>query len=348
MSLHTEDTIRNYIDNITEDHEIIKALIDNKLCIFFGAGASMVYGMPGWREFSERYLDYVIRVINKKELIINHYTKQKLLQSNDHLQILSICESLVNLYNIHNERKNFLKETFCIPPTQINGILAGNRFYNVLKSINAKYITTNYDNLFDHYVQNELPSAAGASIKTPIASTKLTGNVYGDIDIIREQKQLAHIILDGDVVHIHGCISKDDKCDSLIITREDYLKRYYNLDGKENAHNHFLSELFNTYTVLFIGYGLQELEILKYMFKNTYQSGANKRYIILEAYPSDYEYIKIYENYLGQYNVNIIPYDMTDFGYQGIVQLLDKIRDTKVKLLKPISDDLDLIMKGNW
>lgn len=64
------------------------------------------------------------------------------------------------------------------------------------------------------------------------------------------------------VIHLHGSVADPT---GMILTTHDYIQRYANDrrtgDAKtENRTLTFLEHLFEYYTVLFVGYGLEELE----------------------------------------------------------------------------------------
>jgi hypothetical protein len=72
------------------------------------------------------------------------------------------------------------------------------------------------------------------------------------------------------VIHLHGSLREPE---TMIMTTSDYISRYaaYNRSSNdpqtENPVLTFLSFLFQHRTVLFIGYGLEELEILEYVLR---------------------------------------------------------------------------------
>jgi hypothetical protein len=61
------------------------------------------------------------------------------------------------------------------------------------------------------------------------------------------------------VVHLHGCL---DDPDNMVITTKDYLDHYSSGEVQD-----FLKHLFEKKTVLFLGYGLEEIEVLEYILR---------------------------------------------------------------------------------
>ena len=86
----------------------------------------------------------------------------------------------------------------------------------------------------------------------------------------------------GTVVHIHGCLQATE---SMIMTTSQYLTHYENRFVQE-----FLGELFEKHTVLFVGYGLEEAEILEHILRRGKVSSQSVRQrFLLQGYYSDQE-----------------------------------------------------------
>jgi hypothetical protein len=71
------------------------------------------------------------------------------------------------------------------------------------------------------------------------------------------------------VFHLHGCIDDQEK---MIITMQDYLRHY-----SETKIKNFLNTLFTKKTVLFLGYGFGETEILEYVLKKKKKRKINQK-----------------------------------------------------------------------
>jgi len=132
---------------------------------------------------------------------------------------------------------------------------------NVYKHINqysCSFVTTNYDK----FIQPEY----------------VNGKAEQDWRIYERSKILAsNLDVRGNVIHLHGCI---DNSQNMVITTKDYLIHYSS--GEVPT---FLKHLFSKKTVLFLGYGLEELEILEYVLKCSDQQGqAQKRLFILQGF----------------------------------------------------------------
>jgi hypothetical protein len=112
--------------------------------------------------------------------------------------------------------------------------------YTHLNAFNSVFVTTNYEKYL--------------APLSRAAEPEESWRVYG-----RENLLSSHLDVNGNVIHLHGCI--DDPEDMVVTTRQ-YLEHY----ASKEVQN-FLESLFNRKTVLFLGYGMDETEILEYILR---------------------------------------------------------------------------------
>ena len=116
-----------------------------------------------------------------------------------------------------------------------------------------------------------------------------------------------------------------------MITTFDYIKAYY---GEKSGLRKFLAKIFKEYTVIFIGYSLQELELLENIIKHN-----NKHYYVTGSYLNEQNLFLIRKHYIKL---------MTDFDNMfGDGADQDFIQDTvrtimwnKVKNILPMMNQL--------
>jgi len=118
--------------------------------------------------------------------------------------------------------------------------LEADNVYSYLNSFNSSFVTTNYDKYL-----------------TP--DSRLADQEEEWRFFKREQLLRVNLDRNGNVVHIHGCL---DDPDNMVITTKDYLEHYSSSELQE-----FLKYLFERKTVLFLGYGLDEIEVLEYILR---------------------------------------------------------------------------------
>lgn len=142
--------------------------------------------------------------------------------------------------------------------------------YQHLNSIGCPYVTTNYD-LLAKPLLNSAKDATAPSIN----------RYFHPKDFLAGRLRQP-----GTVIHLHGCLVDTSR---MIITTSQYLSHYEDDYVKE-----FLGELFEKHTVLFVGYGLEEAEILEHILrKGKVSSQSERQRFLLQGFYSDQE--KLFE-----------------------------------------------------
>jgi len=284
------------VPNIPEG--IINAARAGRLVLFIGAGASRIIGCPSWSEFAHLQLK---DLYEKKAINYYEYTN---LKSLDARKLLSICR------NIYIEKK--------IQPPNMNELFAGkenliNRFaiYDDLYAFKAVYITTNYDDYLDR--------SAKKSITMPISNVQKAKSQ----DIVEQKSEqcktiyskeqlLTSNLSSGNVLHLHGSIN-DER--SLVVTIVDYVKHYEH--GSKPAV--LLEKIFEDYIVLFIGYGLEEYEILEFIIgKSKTSKGELKHFMLYPIFKAQTNLLDFYKKYYADLGIQLIPYPIDERGYEHL------------------------------
>lgn len=193
--------------------------------------------------------------------------------------------------------------------------LKGNKdsqIYEHLNKIGSVYVTTNYDHELAPVMPDTDPSRLKESVKRISSPADFTTVLLKN---------------PGTVVHLHGDMSNPK---SMIVTTRDYLEHY---DHKNVIS--FLGKLFEEYTVLFVGYGLEEAEILEHVLRRSgvrHEDGGTRRYTLQGFFNSEQP---LYEK--------LIDYFDKSFG----VELIGFTRDNKdysqlEKIIRDWSDDIDV------
>jgi len=179
---------------------------------------------------------------------------------------------------------------FCVP-------LEPDNVYSYLNSFNSSFVTTNYEKYLSPVSRKADPEEEWRFYK-------------------REQLLGVNLDRNGNVVHIHGCM---DDPDSMVITTKDYLDHY-----SSNEVQDFLRYLFAQKTVLFLGYGLEEIEVLEYILRRggaADKSGEERvrRYILQGFFNAEMSlYDLLHEYYRESFATELIgfPKDYKDHGHQ--------------------------------
>lgn len=173
--------------------------------------------------------------------------------------------------------------------------------FNNLFSLQAAYITTNID---DHF-----------------SSLFDKGSVY-----IEPSKFSLAVLKPKNVIHLHGVIHNPS---SLAMTVDEYIDRY-----QDKNFRGFLEEAFfdDKYCFLFIGYGVDEMEIIDFMIQR-YSKGVkslrgflHRFYILLPFFHNEEPLFKYEQLYFDQINMTVIPYSINAKGYYQIDEVLSSWR----------------------
>lgn len=282
---------------------------------FIGAGASRIAGCPGWSEFADGALRCLVEE--------GKFTHKQLAQIS-HLNPRVKLSIALGLEKEHATRINFRK---LLHPSGQKDSAKGRKLFGSLCKLGKTFVTTNYDEWLDEEIG--IPTEAVDATPDPRAPA------------IANQRKVIHKVHDltpanlnqpNTVIHLHGSLLDPD---GMVITTQHYVQHYANdrLSGnadKENPVLTFLTHLFQHKTVLFVGYGLEELEILEYVIlkarrpPGTDQSEA-RHYLLQGFFSHEHELMRSLKRYyLEECGMQLIPYlrDQKDWD-----QLLDVLED---------------------
>lgn len=286
--------------------EILDASSRGKLVVFIGAGVSRIIGCPSWKEFALKHLDHLFEI---KAINFYEFSKLKKMESR---KLLSICQK------IYKEKKH--------PPKQISDLLQANEesikkypIYDDLYAFNAIYLTTNYDVYLDKAAAAQKSNRGPMRMTDDTSGTEvpMEGNATDQI-INAPEDLLVTCLKNGNVIHLHGSTQNEHQ---LIVTIVDYISNY----NKGSKLAVMLEEVFKTYTVLFVGYGLEEYEILEFMInKSLIVQGTIQHYMLYPCFESESNLLRLEQKYYSDLGVHLIPYPVDENGYG---QLATVIRD---------------------
>jgi len=223
--------------------------------------------------------------------IIDFYVYEKL-KNLQPVKLISICKKLCEKKGIEPDYMAFLKADEELK----------NKFgiiYEYIYNFNAIYVTTNYDTYLDEVAEK-------LNKKSKI--------------VFSEQNLLCNYLDQGNIVHLHGSVRTKS---TLIMTISDYIINY----SKGTKLSTILEYIFKKHTVLFIGYGLEEFDLLEFIVKSymkniDYRTKKDFRYFML--YPI-FEQEALLLDFLHEYyedlGIKLIPYSIK-YGYEQIVEIL--------------------------
>ncbi|MEG8945625.1 SIR2 family protein [Rosettibacter firmus] len=315
---------KNEIQDIPDvPDEIISAAQHGRLVLFIGAGLSRIIGCPSWDEFACLFL----KVLYEKK-IINYHEYEKL-QHLDARKLLSICRKLYEK-KLGKKSLDFIK-SFLTAKDDLNEKF---NIYDNLYSFNAIYVTTNYDDYLDKVAQRSIKNTtyinSSNSIENPIEKDSSKNNI-----IYKKEELLISNLINGYVIHLHGSILDES---NLILTVTDYIK-HYKPDSKSVI---LLEEIFKNYTVLFVGYGLEEFEILELLVSKSNPSKQEvKHFMLYPIFKNEINLLKFYEEYYKELGIQLVPYPIDENGYEHLAEVIS----TWAKIIGPQSRPQDFLEK---
>ena len=231
---------------------IIEAASTGRLVLFVGAGVSRLAGGPSWSRSAENALDEIV----EKRLI--PFAEAEQLRREHPKKILSIA------MDIGQDAGSVLDfdRIFSPPESQLDA-----QIYRDLYSIGVPIVTTNYDKGLDYQAQREVPIAGPVQALSDAGPQSVTfppkrkGVVYTD----KKDLTIEKLQQPGSVIHLHGSVGVPK---SMVVSTRQYLTHY-----RDDFVQVFLGKLFEgDYTVLFVGYALEEEEILEYVTQKSQTS----------------------------------------------------------------------------
>lgn len=189
------------------------------------------------------------------------------------------------------------------------------RIYDDLYAFNAVYVTTNYDDCLDKIAEATTTEQINIdTLDKPVQSIISKQKVF----FLEDDMLISKLLEPGNVLHIHGSVKNRS---SRVVTVQDYMKRY----GRETRLQTLLEEIFSKYTVLFVGYGLEEYEILDFII-NTSNRGKRintEHYALYSMFTPEKELFELHKKYYQALNIELIPYLIDQDGYEGLVKVID-------------------------
>lgn len=285
------------------DQLIKDAAKHGELVVFVGAGASMLCGSPDWRGFANQVVDSLERAG-----ALTFLEAERLKGIGDSRRTLSIAIALAK------ERKI---------PIDFDGILhpeapyaPGLALYELLANLRPVFVTTNYDKWLDQ----EIPEAPSTNVPGTKDSEPTRRPGVRPKYCLKEHLTSDRLAERGAVIHLHGSYSAPS---SMVVSLREYIEHYADVRVRT-----FLSEMFRSYTVLFVGYGLAELEILDHIIRSNESaaigSGKEPRHFILYAHRSSEsaQTTFIERFFREQCGVRVIPYCIDNKGYGELLEVI--------------------------
>ncbi len=285
----------------TPDQILKDAAKHGELVVFVGAGASMLCGSPDWRGFASKVVSEL-----EKGGVLGFLDGEQLRELGDPRRTLSIAMALAKQNGIAIDFDSILHPA---KPAAI-----GSELYGLLSSLRPVFVTTNYDKWLDDAGSEDLSTEVKVGGEAEPAKGPGSRSKY----YLREHLSSALLTERGAVIHLHGSYTHPS---SMVVSLKDYIEHY--ADPRVQA---FLSEMFKNHTVLFVGYGLAELEFLDHVIRSneSLRTGtAEPRHFLLFAHRStERVQTRFIEHFFrDQCGVRVVPYCIDTKGYQELLEV---------------------------
>ena len=291
---------RTIVDIPQIPQEIIDAVTDDKLAIFFGAGTSRSIGCCSWSELAETLVNKCypeekednpsslsISSLSISSSSIDTCERDIFSEIKDPKKIITICQCILD----KNNSSNIFYETVNDSLKVDLDLLDGQNIYTELYGLRGLFITTNIDTHFD--------------------------DRFDPSNIICRKEEITEDDIDkSKLYHIHGSIVDRD---SVVLTLKNYFDRYS--DPKFMA---FLRKIFDEKVILFIGYGLSEFEVLDFLFTKSQDSlpGRKKHFILLPYRENEDTKLQFDTYYYSELGIDVIPYLGRNRDYKPLFNVI--------------------------
>lgn len=222
---------------------------------------------------------------------IDYFVNSQLLSLKDPKKKLSLAEIIAG-------GKSKIDYASALSPSK--DCLIEKNVYDYLNRFKCAFVTTNYD-------KNLIPESQKNKTEEEWRFFRCQDFLSSKLDI------------EGSVIHLHGCLVEPE---TMIVTMKDYLERYQDKNFKV-----LLEYLFKQKTVLFLGYGLDEMEILEFILRTgrptTDKSKEIKRFILQGFFNAEFALFELLKKYyLETFNTELIGFPRDRNNYNQIEEIL--------------------------
>ncbi|MGH8057223.1 MAG: SIR2 family protein [Candidatus Entotheonellia bacterium] len=264
---------------------LINAVKEHRCVLFVGSGLSAAAGYPSWSELMDQLVQAAKSLPQARADGLDKFVAAK-----DFLTLAEFARSTLGVSRYSTILRNLLAKPLSVP--RAHEIIARTDYRGV--------ITTNYDKLLEtaFTVQRKWAPA----IMTPESVSSLGSALYGDSVFI---------------LKLHGDI---DSPESIVLTEFDYDRMIL-----RNPHvRSFLQAVFLNYTLLFVGYSLQDAE-LRLVLKELVLifQGYTPVHDALLPNAGDFEMTHL----MNRMNIQWIPYTPTA-SHEAVIEALDQLQQT--------------------
>lgn len=265
--------------------QIVDAVNSNTLAVFIGAGVSRIIGCGSWKTLANNLIEFCF----SKSCI--NFKEKETLSAYDPKKSITICKSILTQKGFEGDFIKIIEDSLKSDKDRTNLI----NVYHELYGLRGLFITTNVDDCFHNKFE-----------RLNIAYKEEDFKFINNKDIDKSK-----------LYQIHGSLLSPD---TLVFTVSDYLKKY----NKSPNFQSFMKILFSDYVILFVGYGLEEFEVLDYLITkfDHNEKIEMKHFILLPYYRGENRILEFDRFYYGDLGITVLPYEKDERGYNQLYEVI--------------------------
>lgn len=287
-----------------------------ELIPFVGAGVSVLAGCPTWAKLADGALRACVEE-NKFS-----YGQLAQIENLTPRMKLSIARGLEFEHGFKIDYTKLIQPNVNDEKKEI-----GNRAYRCLGKLGTRFVTTN----FDGWLDTEIPDAQ-RPVNPPAEPPTTTVNAPSTRRSIYKVNEFtpANLNIEKTVFHLHGSLVDPS---GMVMATSEYIERYRNDRAgddpeRENRTLTFLEHLFSFKTVLFVGYGLEDLEILEYVVQKArlpqQRVQTEARHFMLQGFfAHQHELMRSLTQYYRQCGIQLLPFQRDQKDWSQLIDVLE-------------------------
>lgn len=248
-----DELLHKYRDLLSEEN-FNSSITSNKVCLFLGAGVARNLGMPDWNGLASNISNWCL-----ENEILKHSDVHILNKISNPLKVISYCTQQIKAKKKETIFNNYLKLIFIDDPKSKYEEEPSlyNNFIKLYKSGKVLLVQTNYDRTIENNVTEVQPFIPYLDDN----NIKLTNKLF---------------------VYLHGRFNEN--YNDIVLTKEKYNEVYVleNKPAQEKQRN-FIRQLLKSYTVIMLGYSLQDNEIIQLIANRKVTEEYKKVIVIIDT-----------------------------------------------------------------
>lgn len=310
--------------------EFRDAIKTKKVCLFLGSGVGFNIGMPDWQGLADRITNFCLY-----QKIITRSEKLNLLKLGKPIKIISICIERIKNKNKEEEFNNLLRELFYFTPLKN---FKNSKVYNCLNQLYKEravlILQTNYDVMIEKFQTKD--EGENRDFYIP----------YINMEALSLKNKLNSII------YLHGRFSGDENekkkssYEYLVLSKHQY-NRVYILENTDEykRQKQFIQELLKEFYIVFLGYSLNDEEILHIIANKPYTENYKQISVIVDncdAKVLENEFNKNYLEIASNQKIHTYVYDTET---NGIEKSFEEVVENLTDIILNVSKEQPFLIK---